>query len=143
MLNDKIKFYINYFLDTDESSPKCNLNETFEIKNETIELGISFPSEATIKEQNVQSDKLDNSTRKEGIPASPLKMEGYSRTSTPNGMKFIRPYKKIILSRGGTFIGATVSRSHWSDRISDNTRNTSVCREQKEKQCLPQLILLL
>jgi hypothetical protein len=46
---------INSFADTEESSPKCNLNETFQIKNET--------PEAT----------------------SPLRMQGCNKTSTPTG----------------------------------------------------------
>jgi hypothetical protein len=94
MLNVKIKFSTNYFLCADESSAKCNLNETFEIKNETLKLNISFPLEADIKEQDVQPDKLNNSTRKEGTSTPLLKMEGYRRTSTPKGMKFIGPCKK-------------------------------------------------
>jgi hypothetical protein len=47
---------------------------------------------------------------------------------------------RCVLSRGATCIGATVSRSHDKRQ---NTRNKSVCREQKEKQSLPQLILYI
>jgi hypothetical protein len=83
-----------YFLDTEESTPKCNLNETFDIKNETIESDFSFSLEASIKEQDVQPDKLNNSTRRKGITASPLRMQGHSKTSTPKGIKFISLSKK-------------------------------------------------
>jgi hypothetical protein len=65
------------------------LNETFEIKNETIKADISIPLEANIKEQDVQPDKLNNSTREKGITASPLRVQGHSKTSTPKGIKFI------------------------------------------------------
>jgi hypothetical protein len=84
MLNVKIKYSINYFLCADESSPKHNLNETFEINDDTLKLDSSFPLGADIKEQDVQPEELNNLT----------KMEGYSRTSTPKGMKFIGPCNK-------------------------------------------------
>ncbi|PNF42677.1 hypothetical protein B7P43_G14274 [Cryptotermes secundus] len=65
----------------DESSTKCNLNETFEIKNETIKSDNRFSLEAS--QQDFQPDKLYNSTRKKRITVSPLRMQGHSRTSTP------------------------------------------------------------
>jgi hypothetical protein len=72
------------------------LNETFEIKNETINLDIGFSLEASIKEQDFQPDKLNNSNRKKGITASPLRMQGHNRTSTPKGTKFISLSKKNL-----------------------------------------------
>jgi hypothetical protein len=53
-----------YFADAEESSPKCNLNETFEIKDENIKV---TPS---------------------------LKMQGCNKTSTPLGKWYYSNLRK-------------------------------------------------
>jgi len=52
------------FADAEESSPKCNLNETFQIKNETTEV------------------------------TPPVRMQGYNRTSTPSGKCYYSNLRK-------------------------------------------------
>jgi hypothetical protein len=79
------KLTTDSFVDTEISSPKCNFNETFQIQNETTKSDMSFPLEDNIKEQDVQPDSLNDSSERKRITASPLRMQGQSKTSTPKG----------------------------------------------------------
>lgn len=46
---------------------------------------MSFPLENNVKEQDVQPDSLNDSTGGKRITASPLRMQGHNKTSTPKG----------------------------------------------------------
>ncbi|XP_021917943.1 uncharacterized protein LOC110828981 isoform X2 [Zootermopsis nevadensis] len=66
---------------SEQSSPKSNFNETFEIQNESTKSDVRFPLEDNIKEQGVQPNSLNSAGGKTSF--SPLSIQGHNKTSTP------------------------------------------------------------